>query len=60
MKRSLSILFVACALIMNILGMLYVDRQGIPVVFASPVIFCLMWLAFNFLCFFIYLRMRPK
>jgi len=60
MKRSLSILFVACALIVNILIMLYVDRQGVPVAFASPMVFCLIWLAFNFLCFFIYLRLRPK
>jgi hypothetical protein len=58
MKRST--LFIAFALIVNILGMFYVDRQGIPAVFASPVIFCLTWLAFNLLCFFIYMRLRPK
>jgi len=60
MKRNRSTLFIACAFILNVLIMAYVDRQGIPTAFASPTIFCLTWLAFNLLCFFIYMQLRPK
>jgi hypothetical protein len=60
MKRNRSTFFVACALLVNLLLMFTVNRQGIPAAFASPVIFCLTWLAFNLLCFFIYLQLRPK
>ena len=60
MQRSRAIFFAACALIVNVLVMLYVDRQGVPAVFPSPMIFCLTWMAFNLLCFFIYLKLRPK
>ena len=60
MKRTLSILFIVCALIVNVFLMFYVNRQGIPTAFASPTIFCLIWLGFNLLCFFIYRQLRPK
>jgi len=39
--------------------MFHVDRQGTPAL-ASPQIFCLAWIAFNLLCFFIYKKLRPK
>ena len=60
MKRNRSTLFIACAIIVNILAMFYVDLQGIPAPFASPMSFCLTWLAANLLCFFIYSKLRAK
>ena len=60
MKLNLATLFIACALIVNILVMIHVERQGVPAAFASPLIFCLTWLAFNLLCFFVYKKLRPK
>ena len=59
MQCNRATLFVACALIVNLLVMFHVDRQGTPA-FASPRIFCLAWIAFNLLCFFIYKKLRPK
>jgi hypothetical protein len=63
MKLHRSTLFITCVLIVNILAMLHVDQQGIPAFFASsigPLGICLLWLAVNLLCFFIYTKLRPK
>ena len=57
--KFIALLFIACALIVNILAMLYVGRQGIPA-FAPPAVFCLTWLAVNLLCFFIYIKLRSR
>jgi len=60
MQRNRAVLFAACALIVNVLIMFYVDKQGVPAAFPSPMLFCLIWIAFNLLCFVIYMRLRPK
>jgi|GEM_PF-6126049 len=63
MKLHRSALFIICVLIVNVLAILHVGRQGTPVFSAlpmDPLDICLLWLAVNLLCFFIYTKLRPK
>jgi len=63
MRLHPSTLFITCVIILNVLAMIHVNQQGVPVFSAlsmSPLGTCLLWMAANLLCFFIYTKLRPK
>ena len=55
--------FLAVVLLLNILAFVYLTQWGLPEQIASgsaPFVTCLVWMAFNLLCFYLYKKMRPR